>query len=108
MKLLIPFFGLSYLVVCMVQMLAIADGLAHALHTPLLLGLPLALFLTWLPVIGPAFGTYGAAMSWGWSWLGAALFFVSPLLTLPLTVALTFVIDGTAKRHQASVPEAAE
>jgi hypothetical protein len=108
MKQLVALLALAYLSFPIVQMFAIADGLAGSLHVPFFFSLVCAMFLTLLPLIGPALGAYGAAVSWGWPWLGAALFFVSPLLIFALMMIIAVFVDETTRRYRVGLPEATE
>ena len=67
--------GIVYLVVGFIQLFAIADALTAI--TGLEFGVFLvALFVTYIPLVGQVLGVYGAVSVWGWAWWQAgALYF---------------------------------
>lgn len=70
------FFGIAYFVVGIVQLFAIADGIDSGLGISGFFGFVIALFITYIPLIGSAVGVYGAANAWDWPiWQAVLLFF---------------------------------
>jgi hypothetical protein len=70
------FLGLAYFVVGIVQLFAIMDGIGYALSVGSVLSFVIALFVTYIPLLGSVLGVYGATQVWDWSLLQSlALFF---------------------------------
>jgi hypothetical protein len=69
------FFGIAYLVIGLVQLFAIMDGVAHALSINKFFAALIALFLTYIPLVGSIAGVYGAVNVWDWGWLQAVVLF---------------------------------
>lgn len=68
-------FGIGYLVIGFVQFFAILDALEIYLDWGIL-DFVIAIFVTYIPILGSALGVLGAMESWGWSLIQAlALFF---------------------------------
>lgn len=70
------FFGIAYFVVGIVQLFAIADGVAFGLGVGSFISFIIAIFVTYIPLLGSLLGLYGAVNVWDWSiWQALALFF---------------------------------
>lgn len=69
------FFSIGYLVVGIVQLFAIMDGVAFATGFDGFVGFLIAIFTTYIPLLGAMLGIYGAVNVWDWSFLQAALIF---------------------------------
>ena len=69
------FFMIAYIVIGLVQLFAIMDGLAYALHIGRFFAAILALFITYIPLVGSIAGIYGAVNVWHWSLLQAGVLF---------------------------------
>ena len=69
------FFFIGYLVVGIVQLFAIMDGVAFATGFDGFIGFLIAIFTTYIPLLGAMLGIYGAINVWDWSFLQAALIF---------------------------------
>ena len=70
------FLYIGYLVVGLVQLFAIMDGLEYALGISGFLNILIAIFTTYMPLIGAGLGVYAAINVWDWSMLQAvSLFF---------------------------------
>ena len=70
------FFGIAYFVVGIAQLFAILDGIGYALGVGGVLSFIIAIFVTYIPLLGSALGVYGAVNAWDWSiWQAAGLFF---------------------------------
>ena len=70
------FFGIAYFVIGLVQLFAIVDGISYALDIGTVLSFIIAMFITYIPLVGSIFGVYGAVNVWDWSiWQSVALFF---------------------------------
>ncbi len=68
-------FGIGYLVIGFVQFFAILDALEMYLDWGFL-DFVIAIFVTYIPILGSALGVLGAMESWEWSLIQAlALFF---------------------------------
>lgn len=82
------FFGIAYFLVGLLQIFAIADGAQYAFGLGNVLSFILAMVLTYIPLVGAAFGVYGAHTAWDWSlWLSLALFFWYVPVWLAATLA---------------------
>jgi len=64
-----------YLIIGFVQMFAIMDGLSYALGIGKVLSFFIAIFLTYIPLVGSCFGVYGAVEVWDWHLYQAILLF---------------------------------
>lgn len=69
------FFGIAYIVVGLVQLVAIMDGVAYALDISRFFAAIIALFVTYIPLLGSVLGVYGAVNVWDWSLIQAGLLF---------------------------------
>ena len=69
------FFGIAYAIIGFVQLFAIMDGIAYALGISRFFAAILALFITYIPLVGSIAGVYGAVNVWDWSLLQAAVLF---------------------------------
>lgn len=69
------FFAIAYFVVGIVQLFAIVDGIGHALNIGGVLSFIIALFVTYIPLLGSVLGVYGAVEVWDWSMLQAVVLF---------------------------------
>jgi hypothetical protein len=82
------FFFIAYLVVGTVQLFAIAAGVDHGLHVGGAFSFGIALFTTYIPLLGSLLGVYGATTEWGWGLLQAGLLF---FWYVPVTLVLVFI-----------------
>jgi len=69
------FLTIAYIVVGFVQLFAIMDGLGYGLNIGRFFAAILALFITYIPLVGSIAGIYGAVNVWDWSLLQAAVLF---------------------------------
>lgn len=69
------FFYIGYFVIGIVQLFAIMDGVHYAAGIDGFFGFIIALFTTYIPLLGAGLGVYGAVNVWDWSWLQAGLLF---------------------------------
>lgn len=69
------FFVTGYFVVGIVQIFAIMDGVAFATGFDGFVGFLIAIFTTYIPLLGAGLGIYGAVNVWDWSFLQAGLIF---------------------------------
>jgi len=69
------FFIIGYFVVGIVQIFAIKDGVAFATGFDGFVGFLIAIFTTYIPLLGAGLGIYGAVNVWDWSFLQAGLIF---------------------------------
>ncbi|GGA51701.1 hypothetical protein [Pelagibacterium lentulum] len=69
------FFGIAYLVVGLVQLFAIMDGISAITSITGFFAFMIALFVTYIPLLGAGLGVYGAITVWDWPLLQASLLF---------------------------------
>jgi len=70
------FFYIAYFIIGFVQLFAVMDGIEYAAGIGGFLGVMIALFTTYIPIVGAGLGVYGAINVWDWNLLQAgALFF---------------------------------
>jgi hypothetical protein len=70
------FLGVGYFLVGLVQLFAIIAGIDYALGWGTVVSAIIALFITYIPIIGSVAGMYGAVNVWDWSiWQAGVLFF---------------------------------
>ena len=98
----VVFFGMGIF-----QMAAIIAGFNVWLGWNWFLSLVIALFITYIPLVGQIVGIMGAVKGWGWEWWQAALLFFGGLLA-PLVIGgagalLDFL--ATPFRRKAGKPE---
>jgi hypothetical protein len=82
------FFGIAYFMVGLVQLFAIMDGVAFALNINKFFAAMIALFITYIPLVGSIAGVYGAVNVWDWSLLQAAVLF---FWYVPVFIAIALV-----------------
>lgn len=82
------FLGIAYFMVGLVQLFAIMDGVAFALNINKFFAAMIALFITYIPLVGSIVGVYGAVNVWDWSLLQAAVFF---FWYVPVLIAIALV-----------------
>ena len=71
---LIAFIG--YVLLGLFQAIAVMAGLVDCIGFHWVIAVPLALFITYIPIIGAGTATVGAVNAWHWSWLhSGGLFF---------------------------------
>lgn len=80
-------FAVLYFGLGVVQLFAIVDGVQHALGLPGFIAFLLALFTTWIPLLGTVLGVYGAVNVWRWDLIPSLLLF-----GLPLIIASVFLL----------------
>ena len=72
------FFDIAYYAYCIigiVQLFAIMDGVHYVSGIGGFFCFIIALFTTYIPLLGAGLGAYGAVNVWDWSWLLAGLLF---------------------------------
>ena len=70
------FFFIGYFIVGIAQLFAIMDGVEYALDVGSFISVIIAMFTTYIPLLGSILGVYGAYIVWDWSLLASiALFF---------------------------------
>ncbi|WP_173933503.1 hypothetical protein [Chelativorans sp. Marseille-P2723] len=70
------FLIIAYIVVGLVQLFAIMDGVAYGLNIASFFSFFIALFVTYVPLLGSLLGVYGAVNAWDWGlWQALVLFF---------------------------------
>jgi hypothetical protein len=76
------FFQIAYFVIGAVQFFAIWDGFKYMLGVGSFFGFLLALFITYIPLVGSAMGVYGAIKVWDWGAVQAFVLFFWYLIIL--------------------------
>lgn len=89
---------LIYLVVGVVQVIAILQGISAAFGIPKVLAFMAALFLGYVPLVGAGFGMWGAHTVWGWSWLGAAALFFGAQVGVLILAMSAAVLEARTTR----------
>lgn len=85
---------LAYVAVAILQWIAEVDGLREAFDWSSFVSWVIAFFTAWIPIVGSAFGVWGAHAAWEWDWLPSiALFFGIPILGI-VFVAVATAIDS--------------
>lgn len=70
------FFFIAYMVIGFAQLFAIMDGVEYATGIGGFFVFFIAIFTTYIPLLGSVAGVYGAVNVWDWSiWQAGALFF---------------------------------
>lgn len=69
------FFAIAYFLIGLIQLFAIMDGVGYALDLGGFVSAILAIFTTFIPLLGSALGVYGAVQVWDWSLLQALVLF---------------------------------
>ena len=69
------FLYIGYLLIGFIQLFAIMDGLLYAFGIGGFLSFLIAIFTTYIPLVGAALGVYGAINMWDWTLLQAGLLF---------------------------------
>ncbi len=69
------FFYIAYFVMGIVQLFAIMDGIDYATGIGGIFGFFIALFTTYIPLLGAGLGVYGAVNVWDWHWIQAVLLY---------------------------------
>src|SRR5919199_1620725 len=77
-----PWLLTAYLGIGLLQLAAAMDGLADWLGLHWTIAAPVALILSYIPLLGSAVGVLGAVQAWGWSWVWASLLFCWPVVIL--------------------------
>ena len=82
------FFGIAYFMVSLVQLFAIMDGVAFALNINKFFSAMIALFITYIPLVGSIAGVYGAVNVWDWGFLQTAVLF---FWYIPVFIAIALI-----------------
>jgi hypothetical protein len=69
------FFYIGYLMVGFIQFFAIMDGVDFAFGISGFIGFIVAIFTTYIPLLGAGLGVYGAVNVWDWGFIQAFLLF---------------------------------
>ena len=80
------FLQIAYFVMGIVQLFAIWDGVMYMLGVGSFVGFILALFTTYIPLVGSAIGMYGAINVWDWGLLQSFLLFFWYLILIALVL----------------------
>ena len=64
---MMAFLQLGYFVLGFVQLFAIMDGVEYATGISGVMAFFIAIFTTWIPLLGAGLGVYGATNVWDWS-----------------------------------------
>lgn len=84
---------IGFLILGIVQFLAIYAGFDVWLGLHWIIALPLAFILGQLPLVGTIVGMFGAVEAWHWSWVQAFLLFFGPFIVL----SILYMISGKGK-----------
>lgn len=69
------FFGIAYFLIGIFQLFAAIDGIKLAFGVSSFVSVVIAFFVTYIPLVGSAFGVYGAHYVWDWGLIPAILLF---------------------------------
>jgi hypothetical protein len=69
------FFAIAYFLVGLFQFFAVWDGTKLAFSVSNFVGFIISCFLTYIPLVGSAFGVYGAHNVWEWGLVPSILLF---------------------------------
>lgn len=75
-------FTIFYFAIGFFQLFAIVDGISYAAGIGQILSFVIAILVTYIPIVGQIFGTYGAMIVWNWEWwqAGALFFWFIPVI----------------------------
>ncbi len=85
MRLYIP---ASFMVIFVVQSIAIWDGISHAFNLSFFLQLTITFLITCLPGVGTVAGVYGSVAVWDWNIMASFLLLGSPYILAVLIMAI--------------------
>ncbi|SRR6266436_2329027 len=89
MKVLFVPLGPAYALFGLMQITATASGIQHLTGLWWLVSWFIALLVGWMPLLGTAFGIYGAHAAWGWSLPSSfGLFLGIPVLFMGICAAV--------------------
>ena len=69
------FLFLLYVAIGLVQLFAIRDGIEKYFEIGTLISFIIAIFLTYIPLVGSALGVYGAHIVWKWDIVYSVILF---------------------------------
>ena len=72
----------AYMLLGLFQLAATMEGLEVWLGVHVVFAFIIALFISYIPLIGTVAGVCGAVYGWGWSWTAALLLFFGPMVAL--------------------------
>ena len=73
-----------YACIGLVQLVAILDGIQAWLDMHLVFAAPLAVILSYIPLVGSVLAIVSVVLVWEWHWLGAVALFGSPYIVMLL------------------------
>lgn len=88
------FFFLAYLILGFVQLFAIMDGVSLFLGVTGFVSFFMALFVTYIPLLGSALGVYGATQVWDWDLLQALIIFFWYVPVMAVIFVVTVMSDN--------------
>lgn len=89
---------IGYVLLGFFQFAALMAGLTDWIGLHWLLALPVAFFVSYIPLLGTVFGMVGAVKGWDWSWMQAAALFFGPMLALIVLALAVGAFDSIKKR----------
>ncbi|HXC08848.1 MAG TPA: hypothetical protein VNV61_07955 [Steroidobacteraceae bacterium] len=102
MKNLVTIVGwIAYAVVGIIQIFVTVDGVKYFTGLGSFAARIIAMFTGWIPILGTAFGIYGARKAWDWTLTNAFLLFVG-IPGFFLILGLIVVAAGTAMAKRKS------
>ncbi len=93
LKVLLTSVCVAYLLLGIVQSLAIYAGLTQWVGWHASIAAPASIFLGCVPLVGTAIGMYGAVYSWQWGWGSSFALFCGPMIVIALFALQVFVIS---------------
>lgn len=97
--------SIGWLLLGLLQIVAVSDGIQHWLNWPSFACWLLALFVGGWPIVGTALGMIGAHFAWGWSWFSAFLLFwglalaIFTVTVLGVGVGVGAIVDRFRRRR---------
>ena len=77
-----PALAAAYLGIGLLQLAAVMGELEGGAGLHWIVAAPLALLLSYIPLVGSVAGAFGAVHAWGWPWAWAVLLFCCPVAIL--------------------------
>lgn len=92
----------GYMVLGLFQLTAIYSFFRDSLGWWPVFAWPASLVSAYIPLFGTGMGIYAAHDVWGWTWMGAALLFVGPLILIILVATVMTVFERLKEKTKAS------
>ncbi len=86
------FFGIAYLAIGLIQLVAVIDGIKYATGLGSILSAVLSIFVNYVPLLGSVLGVYGAIKVWDWNIIqaGCLFFWYVPVFLLMTAASVVF------------------